>query len=123
MTYTIDYLEDKTIIHIKVKGRVNFQIAEKYSKEAVKIARDKDCSKFIVDHKETSINANKTNIYCTGEDLQQFGFRSSDKIAIIIKVLKNSSSLKDAKGDNINWSTFKYFGMNEIEKAYNWLTG
>lgn len=121
MSYTIDYLDDKSIINIKVKGRVNFGIAENYSKKAIKLARDKNCSKFIVDHIETTINGNMTNIHCTGEDLQQFGFKSSDKIAIIVKDLKHNSSLEDSNGDNISWSSFKYFNMNDIEKAFNWL--
>ncbi len=34
MEYTVEYLEDKKIVQVKVKGRVNYQLAEQYSREA-----------------------------------------------------------------------------------------
>ena len=122
MGYLIDYLEDKDIINIKIDGRINFGIAEKYSKEALKLSRDKACSKFILDHQATTMNNKIKNIHCSGEDLQQFGFKDSDKIAIIVKDPKQNPTLEDSSGDNISWSTFKYFNSNEIKKAFNWLT-
>jgi hypothetical protein len=57
VSYSINYLEDKNIIYIEMKGRINFGLAEQYSKDSLKIARDENCSKFIIDHKQTILNS------------------------------------------------------------------
>ena len=121
MEYTIDYLPNKEIIDIKVKGRLNFQIAEQYSKEALKLARKNNCVKFLFNLKEIAIHEGSTNLHTAGDDLQQFGFKSLHKIAIIVKDLKVNTSLQESEKGNTNWSTLKYFGANGIEKALEWL--
>jgi hypothetical protein len=104
-----------------MKGRINFGLAEQYSKDSLKIARDENCSKFIIDHKQTILKEKNVNIHCSGEDLEQFGFKNSHKIAIIVEDLNHNINLVDSTGDNVSWSTFKYFNSNEIEKAFSWL--
>jgi len=121
MEYTIDYLPDKEIVDVKVKGRLNFQTAEQYSKEALKLARENNCMKFIFDLKETAVHEGGTNLHTAGDELQQFGFMSSHMIAIIVKDLKTNESLQKSVKGNTNWSTFKYFDANDIGKALEWL--
>jgi hypothetical protein len=121
MEYTIDYLPNKKIVDVKVKGRLNFQIAEQYSKEALKLARENNCIKFLFNLKETASHVGGTNSHTAGDELQQFGFISSHKIAIIVKDLIINTSLQESEKGNANWSTFKYFGANDIGKAFHWL--
>lgn len=121
MKYTLNYLDDKNIVEVKIRERINFQSAEQFSKEALKLAKDNNCTKFLIDHSDTIIHGNTTNYHSSGADLQQFGFSTDDKIAFIIKDLISNSRLQNIEEGNATWSSSKYFSNNEIEKAVDWL--
>ena len=61
MKYSVEYLPDKKIVDIKTKGRINFHIAETYSKEAIRLAREKGCTKFLIEHNAFSFSLEKQN--------------------------------------------------------------
>jgi Cft2 family RNA processing exonuclease len=113
MGYTINYLEGVQVVEVVFTGRMNFKIAEQYSKEAIKIARENNCHNFLIDHTKTKSNV---NIHSTGEELQQFGFDITDRIAIVFKHGRSS----DLVSQNSRWCESKYFG--NASKAVNWLT-
>ena len=119
MSRTINYLEDKKIVQVNFEGRVNFNTAQKYSKEALKTARDYNCKKFLFDHTKTLLEAGIYKIHADGDSLEKFGFSSSDKIAIVIAGDKNDSHFFKTTDSNVKWSNFKYF--NTVEKAVFWL--
>ena len=121
MKYSIDYLPDKNIVGIKLKGRLNYQIVEEYSREAIKLARKNNCYKFIFDHRETTRNGSILNIHTNEDELQQFGFKDTDRIAIIIKENKKSSSLQEDLNRNNNWCIIKYFYNKNNSDAVAWL--
>jgi hypothetical protein len=123
MKYTVDYLSEKKIVEIKLQGRLNFQIAEQYSKEALKLARDNDCKKFLFDHKETIMNGPVTNIHTSGDEFQQFGYMDTDQIAIVIEKPNSDPNVHESENQNAHWSEIKYFSANSIKNAYNWLLG
>jgi len=122
MDYTINYLPDKKIVSVKMKGRLNFQIAEQFSREAVKLAKQNDCSSFLIDHSETQMSGGVNKIHASGEELQQFGFKSSDRIAIIIANHNNALDSVEPASYNSRWSVFKYFQADKIQEAYSWLS-
>ena len=121
MGYTVDYLPDKKIVSVKMKGRLNFQIAEKYSREAVKLAHQHDCTKFLFDHAETTIQGGINKLHMDGEELQQFGFKNTDRIAIVIANLGFDSNSPESLNQNNRWSILKYFCADNIPGAFNWL--
>lgn len=122
MQYLIDYLLDKGVVKVKMNGRLNFQTAEQYSKEAIKLARENSCTKFLIDHTDTKLEEGIYKIHTAGEELQQFGFKDTDRIAIIISDSDNYSKLFETVNQNNRWSTFKYFNENNIEEAIQWLS-
>jgi hypothetical protein len=119
MSYKIDYLGDKKIVQIEVRGRVNFKIARQYSIEAIKLSREYNCKKFLINQSKTLLEAGIYRIHTDGDALEQFGFDTGDKIAIVILKDKNDSHLFETTDPNVNWSNFKYF--NNIENAVRWL--
>ena len=121
MSYSIDYLADKGIVEIKIDGRLNFKTAEQYSKEAVNLGRHNNCTKFLFDHSNTTKQIGITKIHATGEELQQFGFKDSDRVAIIISNSSNESELPEAENQNSRLSLSKYFYEDNITEAFNWL--
>lgn len=121
MKYSLNYIENKGIVEVKMTDRINYQAAEEFSREALKLAKDNNCSKFLIDHTNTIIHGSSTNFHATGDDLQQFGFTNSHKIAFVIKDLNNNSRLQNVKEGNATWSLYKYFNNDEFEKAIDWL--
>jgi hypothetical protein len=119
MEYTVEYLEDKKIVQVNVKGRVNFQIAEQYSMEARKLAHEYNCIKYLINHSKTSLEANIYKIHTDGDALEQFGFKSTDKIAIVISRDRDDLRFSEATDANVKWSNFKYFG--DAKEAISWL--
>jgi len=120
MKYTVEYLTDKNVVDIKMRGRLNYQIAEQYSKEALKLAHQNDCTKFLFDHKDTTMRG-VTNIHASGDELQQFGFKNTDRIAIVIENRKSDPQFVESENRNNSWSLFKYFSPNNIDEAMDWL--
>lgn len=121
MEYLIEYLPDSKIVQIKIKGRLNFQIVEKYSREAVKLARQNDCTKFLFDHTETTLQSGVNRIHAAGEELQQFGFKNTDKIAIVITNQGNVSKFQESVNQNTRWCVSKYFDTDKMQEAVDWL--
>ena len=121
MEYKVEYLNDKRIISIKMKGRLSFQMAEKYSKEAIKLAHQNDCTYFLFDHSETEMQAGINKIHTSGEELQQFGFKDKDRIAIVISNDNQDLNSLQPASHNSRWSVFKYFYADDIQEAFNWL--
>ncbi len=119
MSYTLNYLKDKKTVQIEIQGKVNFRIAKQYSIEAIKLAHEYNCKKFLIDHTKTLPEAGIYKIHTDGDALEQFGFQSSDKIAIVISSDKNDNHFSENTDSNVKWSNFKYF--NAVEKAFNWL--
>lgn len=119
MSRTINYIEDKQIVRVNFEGRVNFSTAQKYSKEALKTARDYNSKKFLFDHTRTLLEAGIYKIHADGDTLEKFGFDSSDKIAIVIAGDKSDGHFFETNDSNVKWSNFKYF--NNVEDAVFWL--
>ncbi|UCH66119.1 MAG: hypothetical protein JSW63_03020 [Ignavibacterium sp.] len=119
MSYTINYLKDKKIVQVEIKGRVNFNLARQYSVEAIKLAHEHNCKKYLIDHTKTSLEAGIYKIHTDGDALEQFGLKSSDKIAIVISSDGNDNHFSEITDSNVKWSNFKYF--NTMEKAVSWL--
>ena len=119
MSRTIKYIADKKIVEVIVRGRINFGTAQNYSVEAIKVARENNCSRFLIDHSKTELFEGIQRIYTDGAVLEQFGFQVTDKIAIVIESKNNHALLTDAAANNIKWSNFRYF--NTVTKAVEWL--
>jgi len=119
MSYTINYLEDKKIVQVKIQGRVNFRVVQHYSIDAVKLAHDYNCKNYLIDHSNTKLEAGIYKIHTDGDALQKFGFTSRDKIAIVISSDKKDAHLFEINDPNIKWSNFRYF--NDDAKAFHWL--
>jgi hypothetical protein len=120
MQYEIDYNHEMQFVNIKVNGKVNYKLAEEYSIEAAKLARHNNCHKFLIDHTGTKLeDAGIYKLHTDGAALEKFGFKSTDKIAIIISRDKDDRLFSEKTGQNAKWSDFKYF--DTIDEGLDWL--
>lgn len=67
MDYTIDYLDDKNIVCVKMKGKLNSRISEQYSMGALKVAHRNNCTRFLFDHSRTTVEDKINRFYAAGE--------------------------------------------------------
>lgn len=121
MNYSIDYLPDQGIVGVKNMGRLNFQIAEKFSKEAVKLAHQNECSKFLFDHIETTQQGGINKLHTDVEELRQFGFLSTDKVAVVIATPLDDSELPENDSQSSRCCMIKYFCTDNVQEAVQWL--
>jgi len=119
MKYEINYNTDKKFISIKAKGQLNFKMVEQYSVEATKLAHTKSCHKFLIDHTETKLDEGVYKLHTDGAALEKFGFKSNDRIAIVILRANDSSHFFDKKVFDVKWSNFKYF--DTVDEAIKWI--
>lgn len=119
MSYTMKYLDDKKIVQVNIKGRLNFETVQKYSTEALKFAHEYNCNKFLINHTLTLPEAGRLKLHADGDTLEHFGFKSIDKIAIVVDNSKVDEYIIESEKSNIKWCNFRYF--DDISKAYKWL--
>ena len=120
MEYTVNYSTSKKIIEIKNEGRLNFQKASQYSIEATKLAHLHNCNKYLIDHTDTMLERGLYKLHTDGAALENFGFKSTDRVAIIISSSEEEQSLNDKAINAARWCDIKYF--TALSKAENWLT-
>jgi len=122
MGYTVDYLPDQNIVSVKITGRLNFHIAEKYSKDAIKLAHQYNCTRFLFDHTGTILQGGVSKIHMLGEELQQFGFKNTDRIAILVSNSVYDDNSQENVNQNSRWSVLKYFSADNIQETFSWLS-
>jgi len=119
MNYEIKYLDDKKIVRVKIQGRLNFSLVQKYSVEALKLARGNNCSKFLLDHTGSLLEAGVYKLHTDGDTMEQFGFKSNDKIAVVISVDHSPAHIWNARKSNVKFSNIQYF--NSVDESIKWL--
>ncbi len=119
MSYKLDYLDDKKIVRLKIQGKLNFGLVQQYSSEALKLAHENNCYKFLFDHTKTLPEAGGYKLHTDGDTLEQFGFKSKDKIAVVISADHSDIHSLNSKKSNIKWSNIQYF--NTIDDSIKWL--
>ena len=119
MEYKINFNTGKKIVKIKNEGRLNFQKASQYSIEATKLAHENNCNKYLIDHTDTILERGLFKLHTDGAALENFGFKSTDRVAIIISSVSEQDSLNSKAVNAARWCSVKYF--NVLKEAEKWL--
>jgi len=119
MSYKLNYLDDKNIVTVEIEGRVNFNIVQEYSTAALKLAREHNCSRFFLDHTGILPGTDTSRLHTDGDTLEQFGFKSNDKIAVLINGDPSKEQFLQTAKANVKWSNTRYF--SKAAEALKWL--
>ncbi len=119
MGYKLNILEDKNIVQVRIQGRLNFGMVQQYSSAALKLAHENNCSKYLIDHTKTLPEAGGYKLHTDGDTLERFGFKSNDKIAIVISGDHADDHYNEAAKSNVKWSNTRYF--IDAAEAREWL--
>jgi hypothetical protein len=121
MSYKLNYLDDKNVVLVVIEGRLNFDMVQQYSKAALKLARKNNCTKYLFDHTGTLSEADTFRLHTDGDTLEQFGFKSNDKLAVVIAGDPSDDQSLQAVKSNVKWSNTRYF--QSTAEAMDWLEG
>ena len=105
MEYKVSFNVSKKIVCIKNEGRLNFQKASQYSTEATKLAHRHNCNKYLIDHTDTMLERGLYKLHTDGAALENFGFKNTDRVAIIISSAREGHLLNDRA---INAAIFQF---------------
>jgi hypothetical protein len=119
MSYNLIYLDDSNIVRVAVTGRLNFGMVQQYLKEALKLAHENNCTKYLLDHTETLRETDAFKLHTDGDTLEKFGFKSNDKIAVVISDDPSVDQSLQAEKSNVKWSNTRYF--KSVDGAMKWL--
>ena len=119
MNYKLDYLVDKNIVRVTVEGRLNFSLVQQYSKEALKLAHENNCTKYLFDHTGTLSETGTLKLHTDGDTLEKFGFRSNDKIAVVVPDDPSEEQTIQSTAPNVKWGLTRYF--KSIAAPMDWL--
>ena len=119
MSYNLIYLDDSSIVKVAVTGRLNFGMVQQYLKEALKLAHENNCTKYLLDHTETLRETDAFKLHTDGDTLEKFGFKSNDKMAVVISDDPSEDQSLQTEKSNVKWSNTKYF--KSVDGAMKWL--
>lgn len=119
MKYKLNFLSDEGIVSIKYEGMLNFKKAREYSVEATKLAHLNNCNKYLIDHTGTNLEHGIYKLHTDGAALEQFGFKCTDKVAIIISSETDGHYFSEKFPQEARWCNVKFFEINE--EAVQWL--
>ena len=119
MEYKVSFNASGNIVCIKNEGRLNFQKASQYSIEATKLAHRHNCNKYLIDHTDTLLERGLYRLHTDGAALENFGFKSTDRVAIILSGEGDGHLLNDEEVNAAKWCSVKYFYA--LKKAKKWL--
>ncbi len=119
MAYLVKFLPDEKIVSITIEGKLNFNMVKQYTTEAIKLSHTYKCYNFLIDHTKTILQEGIYKLHTDGEELEEFGFKKTDKIAIVISREKDNKHFSEKAYLELGWINLKYF--DAVNDAMEWL--
>ena len=119
MGYKLNYLDKRDIVQVVIEGRLSFDMVQQYSKAALKLAHENNGTKYLFDHTGTLREADAFKLHTDGDTLEKFGFKSNDRIAVVIEGDPSEDQSFQSVKSNVKWSNVRYF--KSTGEAMEWL--
>ncbi len=119
MAYIVELLPDQKVVSITAEGKLNFSMVKQFTSEAIKLSHTYKCNNFLIDHTKTTLQEGIYKLHTDGEELEEFGFHKTDRIAIVISRKKDDKHFIEKAYLELGWSNLKYF--DTVKEAIKWL--
>jgi hypothetical protein len=121
MDWTIDYLEEGGIVHVKMSGLVTWDENKKMDEEVFSFARSKGAHKYLLEHPQIEHNLSLLQIDDLPKLLKEFGLGTEDKLAVLVNPFSPYS--KDLKFfENVSrLASLQVRHFVDFENAVCWL--
>lgn len=119
MEWNIIYDEPNTLIKITVEGKIQAQRTAEMAVQGIKLAREKNCDKFLIDYMAADVGDSTMDTYTFMANLEKLGITRTDRIAIVYSKDKLKHGFAETVAVNRGWGNIRYFF--DIESALKWL--
>ena len=119
MEWDIFYDEPNALIKVTVEGKIHAQRTAEMAIQGIKLAREKNCEKFLIDYRLADVEDSVLDTYTFMENLENLGITHKDKIAIVYSKDKEKHYFAETVAVNRGWANIHYFF--DIDSATNWL--
>ena len=119
MEWTIEYLEEESILSVKTKGILTAASANEMIKAIVLAMAHYQCTAQIVDHRETNSTLTVSEYYRRPEINEQLGISRTWKIAMLFKELNADTAFMENVFRNRGFN-FRVFA--DPRQAKTWVT-
>jgi hypothetical protein len=120
MKWDIFFDESNTLVKVIVEGKIQAQSTAEMAIEGIKLARENNCSKFLIDYTLAQVEDSIIDTHNFMANLEKLGITLKDKIAIVYSKDKEKHYFAETVAANRGWTNIKYFF--EIDAATNWLS-
>lgn len=119
MSYDVQFDADKGIVYTVASGPMDADYAAEFAVEAIKIAEENNCEKFLFDVRGAVITELAAGISQFALNLEKLGSKKSHIIAIVYESDEKDLKFFEAtfKSQGFNVSLF-----NDLDQAIAWLT-
>ena len=84
MGYTVEYQPDRDLIIVRHEGDLDYNVLLSYGAEALELAAQHNCHRFLIDQTQSIITEETTRIFEFVTELEKLGLQRTDKVAVVI---------------------------------------
>jgi len=84
MGYTVEYQPDRDLIIVRHEGGLDNNVLLSYGAEALKLAAQHKCHRFLLDQTQSVIVEDSARIFEFAAELDKLGLQRTDKVAVLI---------------------------------------
>ncbi len=118
MSAKFEYLPEDEVLLIRTSGTYNLEFQIDLLKEIIVKAKEYNCEKFLVDHRETEIIAKTLPTYSRPELFNKLEFKRTWRAAMVVKELNNDTQFYETVFQNKGW---QIRGFDDYDAAVEWL--
>jgi len=84
MGYIVGYQPDRDLIFVRHEGDLDYNVLLSYGAEALKLAAQHNCHRFLIDQTQSVIVEDTARIFEFAAELDKLGLQRTDKVAVLI---------------------------------------
>ena len=118
MSAKFEYLPEDEVLLIRTSGTYNLEFQIDLLKEIIVKAKEYNCERFLVDHRETEIIIKTLPTYSRPALFDELEFKRTWRAAMVVKELNNDTQFYETVFKNRGWQIKV---SDDYDAAMNWL--
>lgn len=112
-------IEKEKIVHLKTTSDYSNKDVDGFLKTAIEFAKQHDCYRIILDHRNCRFRAGTMDIYNITRHLDKYGFNAKYKGAVVYDQDYDKYEFADTVSHNWSMGVLRFF--DDINTAKQWL--
>ncbi len=119
MSFLVIFDPVKSVVEAKIIGELRAEITRDAALEGIRIARENNGYKFLVDYRQAVVMDSPIDTYEFMNALEALGFKRTDRIALVYVGDMAQHRFAETVARNRGWPGIAYF--SDMEAARKWL--